>query len=401
MVSAEASASGAVTEAIPPCVGDCDGDGAVRVAELILMVNILLGSAPASACPAAPCDDGVFIHVDCELQAVNHALNGCPAPSPTPAASITYHLDRGSLSRFAPHGVPVTQLLSGTFQAAIAQREDGERIRLTEIDFSGGAIEPSMVTGSGVIDAPAAGPLTMTATLSFDGEPIELRGEAPISALWGSPPTIDQVTVCGAPDGAVTCEALRAGNASGYALSIRAVPEGTQTPGPTVTPTPVVLTRYRLVEGSSIALRERGSDPTPVPQPLAGTFTVAPCAFVPNTFFAYVIIDVDLDGGPQYVVSGGELRVGCPGGVGLGYTDALTLAFPPEVYMGLRLVINGRAVGVGGYGPFDQRQWMFGRPPTLESLRLCGSPNRSITCGGLDAGEGSAYELLISAVPDG
>src|SRR5262249_58715806 len=34
------------------CVGDCNGDGVVTINELILAVNIALGDAPISACPA-------------------------------------------------------------------------------------------------------------------------------------------------------------------------------------------------------------------------------------------------------------------------------------------------------------------------------------------------------------
>lgn len=382
---------------VPVCVGDCDGDGTVRVNEIVLVVDTLLGSVPAGACLSPTCEDG---SIACVVQAVDNALNGCTAPTPTPAASITYDLVIGNLGRFIPDRAPAVQLLSGTFQAGITRREGGDQITLTRIDFRGGSLEPIVVTGSGVIDVPAADLLTMTAMVSINGESFEMRGEEPTSVLSGYPPTIDHITVCGAPDGAVSCDALQAGTAAGYALTITAVPEGPQTPGPTRTPTPVVFTRYRLVEGSSIALHApTGGDPTPDSHPLAGTFIVAPCALVPNTFFAYVVTGVNLEGGSQFVVSGAEPGpMGCPGGVGVGYTDALTLMFPPEVYMQLHLVINGREVPVGGRGPFDQRT--FTLPPTLENLHLCGSPDRAIACQDVGGGSDIVYELLISAVPE-
>src|SRR5262245_21061795 len=35
-----------------PCIGDCNGDGAISINELILGVQIALGEAPLAACPA-------------------------------------------------------------------------------------------------------------------------------------------------------------------------------------------------------------------------------------------------------------------------------------------------------------------------------------------------------------
>jgi len=64
-----------------PCVGDCDGNGAMGVSELITGVNIALGTEPLSACPAF--DNGTGkVSVDALISAVNNALNGCP-PTPT------------------------------------------------------------------------------------------------------------------------------------------------------------------------------------------------------------------------------------------------------------------------------------------------------------------------------
>jgi len=70
------------------CVGDCDSDGTVAINELILLVNIALGSSPASACPALPPTPPVMIND--LIEAVNNALNGCPtAETPTPTGVPT------------------------------------------------------------------------------------------------------------------------------------------------------------------------------------------------------------------------------------------------------------------------------------------------------------------------
>src|SRR5262249_48482890 len=61
-----------------PWGGDCPGEGRVRADELIPMVNIALGLAPVSDCPAGDANHDGQITVDEILQAVTNALNGCP-----------------------------------------------------------------------------------------------------------------------------------------------------------------------------------------------------------------------------------------------------------------------------------------------------------------------------------
>ncbi len=63
------------------CVGDCDLQGSVAINELILGVNILLGSAEPSQCPAY--SDEVELDISQLVTAVNNLLNGCPAPPGT------------------------------------------------------------------------------------------------------------------------------------------------------------------------------------------------------------------------------------------------------------------------------------------------------------------------------
>ena len=59
------------------CSGDCNGDGAVTVNELITMVNIALGSAASSACSAGDANGDGEITVNEIVAGVNHALSGC------------------------------------------------------------------------------------------------------------------------------------------------------------------------------------------------------------------------------------------------------------------------------------------------------------------------------------
>lgn len=60
------------------CVGDCNHDGAVTVAELLQGVNIALGAASATACAALDANGDGEVSINELLAAVNAALNGCP-----------------------------------------------------------------------------------------------------------------------------------------------------------------------------------------------------------------------------------------------------------------------------------------------------------------------------------
>jgi cysteine-rich repeat protein len=65
------------------CVGDCNGDGTVGINELILGVNIALGSQPTSACAAFQ-DGSGMVTIAQLIKGVNDALAMCPvAPTPT------------------------------------------------------------------------------------------------------------------------------------------------------------------------------------------------------------------------------------------------------------------------------------------------------------------------------
>jgi len=69
------------------CRGDCNGDGAVTIDELIKAINIALGSATVSECPALL---GCFeVDVTCLVGAVNNALIGCPVEPATPTQTTS------------------------------------------------------------------------------------------------------------------------------------------------------------------------------------------------------------------------------------------------------------------------------------------------------------------------
>ena len=71
----------AVGPAHAVCRGDCGGNGEVTVNELILGVNIALGSAAVGACSAMDANNDGEVTINELISAVNTALNGCTTGS--------------------------------------------------------------------------------------------------------------------------------------------------------------------------------------------------------------------------------------------------------------------------------------------------------------------------------
>jgi len=66
-----------VTVAAGACPGDCDGDGAVAINELITGVTIALGSAAVDGCPSLDANGDGGVAINELIAAVSRALNGC------------------------------------------------------------------------------------------------------------------------------------------------------------------------------------------------------------------------------------------------------------------------------------------------------------------------------------
>lgn len=75
-----------VAAAATTCPCDCNGDGSINISELIAALNVALGSAPASSCPALPdCPpDGICILIASLVRCVDLALSGGCSTEPTP-----------------------------------------------------------------------------------------------------------------------------------------------------------------------------------------------------------------------------------------------------------------------------------------------------------------------------
>jgi hypothetical protein len=72
------------------CAGDCNGDGRIRIHELIIAVGIALGTRDRGDCAAADQNGDGRVTIEELIAAVHNALTACPpTPAGTPTASAT------------------------------------------------------------------------------------------------------------------------------------------------------------------------------------------------------------------------------------------------------------------------------------------------------------------------
>lgn len=148
----------------PSCTGDCDGNGAITVEEIVILANVALGNAPLETCPAGDTDGDQLVTVNEIVAAVIDALGGCTLPpeSPTPIATSTPdaprgpRLDVGSARGAAGSVVAVDVTLSGGMgivtAAATDIAYDSTRVRVARHgDDIACTINPSI--GSGTLPA--------------------------------------------------------------------------------------------------------------------------------------------------------------------------------------------------------------------------------------------------------
>jgi cysteine-rich repeat protein len=88
----------AATPVAAQCAGDCDGNGMVTINELIVGVNIALGSAASAACAAIDRNSDGMVTISELIAAVNSALAGCTPTTPqaSPTATPTHTSQGGT-----------------------------------------------------------------------------------------------------------------------------------------------------------------------------------------------------------------------------------------------------------------------------------------------------------------
>ncbi len=169
-------ASLVATPAQAACTGDCGGDGQVTVDEILVGVNIALGTAAPAACGAMDANSDGQVTVDEVVGALNGALNGCldvpPTATPTATATATQAVatpppacndSDGTASLRAGNAVPASG--SGGLDASCVKVENagGTRSELTRVGVRGTVggvpflLQVYFVTATGAVDTVSYG----------------------------------------------------------------------------------------------------------------------------------------------------------------------------------------------------------------------------------------------------
>ena len=109
------------------CGGDCDGDGAVAIDELVRGVGIALGGSALEACPAFDTDGDGAVAINELIAAVDAALSGCATDTPTPTETAAPDTPTPTAT---PTNSPDNGIL--TVAEAVARNADGSAAHLGE-----------------------------------------------------------------------------------------------------------------------------------------------------------------------------------------------------------------------------------------------------------------------------
>lgn len=143
----QATTALAVEQPLGSCPGDCGGDGAVAVDELVRGVNIALGTASDTSCRAFDRDGDRRVQIHELIAAVAAALQGCPDPplSPTPTP-CTRQISGRALD---PDGAPIANA------RVTLTSEDGSAFREVRTDGEGRYALPALLPGRHVLGVSA------------------------------------------------------------------------------------------------------------------------------------------------------------------------------------------------------------------------------------------------------
>ncbi len=175
----------------PPCLGDCDGDGAVRVSELIRGARIGLRTLELDVCPVFDRNGDGEVSIDELVAAVQNALLGCgheffptitPTGAPTPTAAPSGTPIPCSTEAPTPDGAaPIEWTTYGHNQSRTFYNADERRISRETV----GSLRPkwrymtaAIITASpavAYVEVPGEGRIKVVIAPSWDGNVYALR----------------------------------------------------------------------------------------------------------------------------------------------------------------------------------------------------------------------------------
>jgi hypothetical protein len=209
------------------CTGDCNDNGAVSINELVLGVNIALGSSALSACPAFDADGLGTVSVSELVAAVNNALRACPATR-TPASTST-------ATAMAENTATVTAQSSPTASITVAAPTNSATVTATATSV------PATNTATAVATATAPATDTATAVATVTAQPPTQTATvtaAPSNTAAATATGIATATDTGTPTVTAAAPTSTVTNTVGAEQTPTATSTQSTTPTPTATSTP-------------------------------------------------------------------------------------------------------------------------------------------------------------------
>jgi hypothetical protein len=187
------------------CIGDCNGDGFVRIEDLLTATAVVLGARPLNACPGLDQQSGE-VGVANVVSAINDALNGCVVRHVDYVIGGTYNSINESFGvlaldlvrrgvavdhwavglSFSPHGSggPGTITASGT-----ADYVRDEQLLTFDLQAQLGVSDPFPLTGEGLWEPPALD--TDGLRYSYFESNVQLSGDGFLLDFIGHNPLFD------------------------------------------------------------------------------------------------------------------------------------------------------------------------------------------------------------------
>jgi len=161
------------------CVGDCDSNGQVEVAELVRGVGVSLGTMSITECVELDLDGDGRVSIAELIMAVGHALTGCPTVTPTmepsalasptvpPESPTATPTGAGSLPTPSPTGPALLQVVQVLTRGedfpdppdgiGIAVSPDGRDVYVASPEHPGAAFRRNAEDGTLNFKAPFGG----------------------------------------------------------------------------------------------------------------------------------------------------------------------------------------------------------------------------------------------------
>lgn len=129
------------------CVGDCSGDQSVTVDDILTMVNVALGRAAVSTCPAGNPNQDNDITIDEILVAVNNALSGCGSGGNRAPVASDVSLTAGTTTPYVEKQLIGSDPDNDTITYELVAEDSGTGYSFAYVNPQSGVLYLSLVAG--------------------------------------------------------------------------------------------------------------------------------------------------------------------------------------------------------------------------------------------------------------